>query len=112
MPLKHFWRRGVTFTSFLHYNEDDQPYLHLPLECLVMAEIVRSERQSHNHKWDRIKAKEGDDFSVTLNPKERALVFAMLSFAAAFPNFLIEYDHETQQDEVQAFLDGLTGKLA
>lgn len=77
----------------------------------TMAEIIRTERQSLNHKWAKISAKTGDNATVTLDPKERALVFAMLSFASAFPNFLIEYQDD-ELDAVQAFLDGLVAKLA
>lgn len=76
-----------------------------------MAEIDRPVRRSQAHKWSSISSKTGDGKTVTLTAQEHAYLFSMASFASAFPNFLVEFEDE-EEDTVQAFLDGVTAKLA
>jgi len=73
--------------------------------------LPKVERQSLNHKWEKINEKVGDDKTVTLTSKEHFLLWVMVSFTSQFPNFIIEYDSEADGDDVQAFVDGLAAKL-
>lgn len=39
-------------------------------------------------EWEKIKAKEGDDISLSLSPSETALVFGMLVNVSTFPEMI------------------------